>query len=148
MRTLLFALLVVAGTNAIRDGEDLTIAAPTDQPVTDQISCGPNTGSRFLRSYDIDVSYETLRHKIKMSSLLFRVHLGRRGVRIDRGGLDPQLGLAPQRIQPVEIWTRVEPRILDARDHQRGDGEIGIWAERRVCEAADKLIFHGESASE
>jgi hypothetical protein len=57
-------------------GEDITIAVDSDQPQTDGFSCGPNSGSRFLRSYGIDVSYDTLRHKVKTERLLSKLHLG------------------------------------------------------------------------
>jgi hypothetical protein len=57
-------------------GEDVTIAVDGDQPQTDGFSCGPNSGARFLRSYGFDISYDTLRHKVKAESLLFKVHLG------------------------------------------------------------------------
>jgi hypothetical protein len=67
---------VVAGTATVRDGENVTIATPTDQPQTDGFSCGPNSGSRLLRSYGLDVSYAALRRKIKANSLLFKVRLG------------------------------------------------------------------------
>jgi hypothetical protein len=71
-------LFIVAGTKAVQDGENVTIATDSDQPQTDGFSCGPNSGSRLLRSYGFDVSYDTLRHKVKSESLLFKLHLGTR----------------------------------------------------------------------
>jgi hypothetical protein len=73
-------LFVTAGTVAVQDVEDVTIATPHDQPQTDGFSCGPNSGSRFLRSYGIDVSYDALRRKVKAASLIFKAHLGTRPV--------------------------------------------------------------------
>ncbi len=70
--------LLAGPPSTVLHGEDVTIATPTDQPQTDGFSCGPNSGSRFLRSYGIDVSYATLRRVVKSESLLFRFHLGTR----------------------------------------------------------------------
>src|SRR5262249_27157668 len=72
------SFFIVAGTRPAHDGEDVTIATPSDQLQTDRFSCGPNTGSRFLRSYGIDVSYHAPRRQGKAESGLFRFHLGTR----------------------------------------------------------------------
>jgi hypothetical protein len=69
-------LFIVAGTAEVRNGENVTIAVDGTQPQIDGFSCGPNSGSRLLRSYGFDVSYNSLRHKVKKESLLFKLHLG------------------------------------------------------------------------
>jgi hypothetical protein len=71
-------LLHAGGPSTVLHGEDVTIAVDGAQPQTDGFSCGPNSGSRFLRSYGFDVSYDSLRHKVKAESLLFKCHLGTR----------------------------------------------------------------------
>jgi len=43
----------------------------------------------------------------------------------------------------LEIQTGVQPGVFDARDHQRGHGQIGIGAERRVTERVDQSIGDG-----
>jgi hypothetical protein len=70
--------LQAGGVSTSLHAEDVTIAVDGDQPQTDGFSCGPNSGARFLRSYGIDVSYDTLRRKVKAESFLFRMHLGTR----------------------------------------------------------------------
>jgi hypothetical protein len=70
--------LLAGPPSTVLHGEDVTIAVDSTQPQTDGFSCGPNSGSRFLRSYGIDVSYNTLRRVVKSESLLFRFHLGTR----------------------------------------------------------------------
>ena len=47
---------------------------------------------------------------------------------------DARGGLAPESIELVEIRTGVELRIRDARDHQRGNREVGIGTQRDVRE--------------
>jgi Peptidase_C39 like family/RTX calcium-binding nonapeptide repeat (4 copies) len=71
-------LFLLAGGPSVHGGENVTIALDTNQPQTDGFSCGPNSGSRLLRSYGIDASYDALRHKVKAKSLLFKLHLGTR----------------------------------------------------------------------
>src|SRR5262249_8268241 len=58
-------LTVLAGTAEVRNGENVPIAVDGLQQQTDGFSCGPNSGSRLLRSYGFDVSYDSLRHKVK-----------------------------------------------------------------------------------
>jgi len=58
------------------NGENVKIRVPQDQPQTDGWSCGPNSGSRFLRSYGINVSYSTLRSQVQENNLLSKFHLG------------------------------------------------------------------------
>jgi hypothetical protein len=70
--------LQAGGVSTSLHAEDVTIAVDGDQPQTDGFSCGPNSGARFLRSYGIDVSYDTLRRKVRAESFLFRMHLGTR----------------------------------------------------------------------
>ncbi|MBA2227083.1 C39 family peptidase [Thermogemmata fonticola] len=45
----------------VRHCEVVWISVPGGSPQTDNWSCGPNSASRFLRAYGIEVSYETLR---------------------------------------------------------------------------------------
>jgi hypothetical protein len=71
-------LFLQAILSTSQNAEDVTIAVDGDQPQTDGFSCGPNSGARFLRSYGIDVSYDTLRSKVKAESFLFRIHMGTR----------------------------------------------------------------------
>ncbi len=71
-------LSIQAGGVSVHGGENVTIAMDNDQTQTDNFSCGPNSGSRLLRSYGIDASYATLRRKVKAESLLFKCHLGTR----------------------------------------------------------------------
>ncbi len=51
---------LLAGT-FVRFCEVIRISVPGGSPQTDNWSCGPNSASRFLRAYGIEVSYETLR---------------------------------------------------------------------------------------
>jgi Ca2+-binding RTX toxin-like protein len=51
---------VLAGT-FVDFCEVVRISVPGGSPQTDNWSCGPNSASRFLRAYGIEVSYETLR---------------------------------------------------------------------------------------
>jgi Ca2+-binding RTX toxin-like protein len=69
-------LEVFSGQSVCTGGESVTIAMPTDQPQTDGWSCGPNSGSRFLRSYGINVSYQTLRSQVAQDFRLSQFHLG------------------------------------------------------------------------
>jgi hypothetical protein len=69
-------LLVTAGTWVVRNGENVRISVPTDQPQTDGWSCGPNSGSRWLRAYGIDASYAAVRSATSENSLVSRYHLG------------------------------------------------------------------------
>jgi hypothetical protein len=77
-------LRILAGTAEVRNGEDVTITVDHTQPQTDGFSCGPNSGSRLLRSYGFDVSYDFLRHRVKAESLLFKLHLGTRPSVLDK----------------------------------------------------------------
>ena len=54
-------------------------------------------------------------------------------------GRDAPLRLAAEGVELVEVRAGVERRVLDARDHQRGDREVGIGAERGVREAPDEM---------
>ena len=55
--------------------------------------------------------------------------------------VDAQPGLTADRIDAIEIRTRIETRVFDARNHQRGNGEIRIGAERGEGETANQLLF-------
>jgi hypothetical protein len=65
-----------AGQALAANGENVKISVPQDQPQTDGWSCGPNSGSRYLRSYGINVSYSTLRSQIQEDAALSKFHLG------------------------------------------------------------------------
>jgi Ca2+-binding RTX toxin-like protein len=65
-----------AGQGLAVNGESVKISVPQDQAQTDGWSCGPNSGSRYLRSYGINVSYSTLRSQIQENSALSKFHLG------------------------------------------------------------------------
>lgn len=69
-------LSLFAGQALAVNGENVTISVPQDQPQTDNWSCGPNSGSRFLRSYGINVSYNTLRSQVQENNLVSKFQLG------------------------------------------------------------------------
>lgn len=69
-------LFVLAGTWVVRNGEEVRITVPTDQPQNDGWSCGPNSASRLLRAYGIDASYNAVRSLTSENSLVSRFHLG------------------------------------------------------------------------
>jgi len=69
-------LELFAGQAVAVGGENVKIRVPQDQPQTDGWSCGPNSGSRLLRSFGIDVSYSTLRSQVQENNLLSKFHLG------------------------------------------------------------------------
>jgi Ca2+-binding RTX toxin-like protein len=69
-------LELFAGQSLAVGGESVKISVPQDQPQTDGWSCGPNSGSRYLRSYGINVSYNTLRSQIQEDAALSKFHLG------------------------------------------------------------------------
>jgi Ca2+-binding RTX toxin-like protein len=69
-------LEVFSGQSVCTGGESVRIAMPTDQPQTDGWSCGPNSGSRLLRSHGINVSYQTLRSQVAENHALSKFHLG------------------------------------------------------------------------
>lgn len=73
---------ILAG-RSVRNGEDIRIAVPTDQPQIDRWSCGPNSASRFLRAHggipDKEPSvpsYKRVRSRVRENSLLSRFQLG------------------------------------------------------------------------
>lgn len=68
---------VVAGVT-VRNVETVLTAVPTDQPQNDGWSCGPNSGSRFLRAYGINASYASLRSETANDSLVAKLRLGTR----------------------------------------------------------------------
>jgi Ca2+-binding RTX toxin-like protein len=65
-----------AGQHVAVNGESTRIGVPQGQPQTDGWSCGPNSGSRFLRSYGINVSYNTLRSQVQENNAVSKFHLG------------------------------------------------------------------------
>jgi hypothetical protein len=64
------------GDESLSAGERVEIAVPTDQAQTDDWSCGPNSASRLLRSYGINVSYSTLKQAAQNASIVSKYHLG------------------------------------------------------------------------
>jgi hypothetical protein len=69
-----------------------------------------------------------------------RVDPRRRVGRMALGARNAAGGLAAERVELIEIRPRVEPRVLDARDHQGCDGEIGIGAESDLRETLHELF--------
>jgi hypothetical protein len=64
------------GDENLSGGERVHIKVATDSPQTDSWSCGPNSASRLLRSYGINVSYETLRSAAQNSNIISEYGLG------------------------------------------------------------------------
>jgi Ca2+-binding RTX toxin-like protein len=50
-----------AGQAGLTSCESVNLRVPTDQPQTDDWSCGPNSVSRLLRAYNISASYAAVR---------------------------------------------------------------------------------------
>ena len=46
---------------------------------------------------------------------------------------------AAEHVELVEVGTGVELRVLEPRDHQRGDRQIGIGAERRDAKSCERI---------
>ena len=49
-------------------------------------------------------------------------------------------GFHPERVQLIEVRSRIEFRVLDAGNHQRRDRQIGIRAQSGVCKTANQLF--------
>jgi Ca2+-binding RTX toxin-like protein len=64
------------GNEALSEGEHVEITVPDGSPQTDAWSCGPNSGSRFLRSYGYKVSYAKLRAEAQGSNIISDFGLG------------------------------------------------------------------------
>ena len=73
------------------------------------------------------------------------VHPRRRFARHDGRGGHADAGLASERVELIEIRAGIELRVLDPRDHQRRDREIGVRAEGGVREAANELLAHAQA---
>jgi hypothetical protein len=56
------------------------------------------------------------------------------------GDGDAQRGIAAHRVELVDIRSGVEVRVLEPRDHQRGDRQIRIRTERDTREAHHGLL--------
>jgi Ca2+-binding RTX toxin-like protein len=69
-------LLANQGNEALSNGERVEITVPGGSPQTDNWSCGPNSGSRLLRSYGINVSYSQLRADAQDESIISDFGLG------------------------------------------------------------------------
>jgi hypothetical protein len=64
------------GSDPIVDAISIT-GVPTDQPQTDDWSCGPNSAARVLRYYGYDVSYSAARaYRLYHTDLIDRVKMG------------------------------------------------------------------------
>lgn len=64
------------GDETLYNGEHVEITVPDGSPQTDGWSCGPNSGSRLLRSYGFNVSYEQLRSDAQDSNIISDNGLG------------------------------------------------------------------------
>jgi hypothetical protein len=64
------------GNESLKNGEHVEIEVPGGSPQTDNWSCGPNSGSRLLRSYGYDVSYSKLRADAQDSNIISQFGLG------------------------------------------------------------------------
>ncbi len=64
------------GNESLKNGEHVEIEVPGGSPQTDAWSCGPNSGSRLLRSYGYDVSYSKLRADAQDSNIISQFGLG------------------------------------------------------------------------
>lgn len=69
-------LFASRGDETLKNGERVEITVPTGSPQTDAWSCGPNSGSRLLRSYGLDVSYTKLRADARDSNIISQFGLG------------------------------------------------------------------------
>jgi Ca2+-binding RTX toxin-like protein len=64
------------GNESLKNGEHVEITVPGGSPQTDGWSCGPNSGSRLLRSYGYDVSYSNLRSQAQNSNVISQLGFG------------------------------------------------------------------------
>jgi Ca2+-binding RTX toxin-like protein len=69
-------LFASRGDETLSNGEHVEITVPDGSPQTDGWSCGPNSGSRLLRSYGFNVSYEQLRTDAQHSNIISDFGLG------------------------------------------------------------------------
>ena len=64
------------GNESLSDGEHVEITVPDGSAQFDAWSCGPNSGSRLLRSYGLNVSYIKLRADAQDSNIVSDFGLG------------------------------------------------------------------------
>jgi RTX calcium-binding nonapeptide repeat (4 copies)/Peptidase_C39 like family len=64
------------GNETLKNGEHVEITVPDGSAQTDGWSCGPNSGSRLLRSYGYNVSYSQLRADAQQSNIISDYGLG------------------------------------------------------------------------
>lgn len=69
-------LLADQGNESLSNGERVEIKVPGGSAQTDAWSCGPNSGSRLLRSYGINVSYTQLRADAQNNNFLSQFSMG------------------------------------------------------------------------
>ncbi len=69
-------LFASQANETLSGAERVEIDVPTDQPQTDAWSCGPNSGSRLLRAYGLNVSYTQLRADAQDSNIISDYGLG------------------------------------------------------------------------
>lgn len=69
-------LIADQGNESLKHGEHVEITVPGGSPQNDSWSCGPNSASRLLRSYGINVSYATLKSQAQNACLLSQYGLG------------------------------------------------------------------------
>lgn len=64
------------GDETLSNGERVEIAVDTGQPQNDLWSCGPNSGSRLLRAYGLNVSYAQLKQDAQNETIISQYDLG------------------------------------------------------------------------
>lgn len=64
------------GNNTLLGGEHVKITVDGLYPQNDSWSCGPNSASRLLRSYGLNVSYPTLKQEAANSNIISDYGLG------------------------------------------------------------------------
>jgi len=68
---------VLAGRARATECESVRVTnVPINSPQTDNWSCGPNSGSRFLRAYNYDVSYTQFRSDVESEGIISDFGLG------------------------------------------------------------------------
>lgn len=68
---------VLAGRAQVNQSESVRVTnVPTDDPQTDFWGCGPSSGSRFLRAYNVDVSYTKFKSDVESEGIISDFGLG------------------------------------------------------------------------
>lgn len=68
---------VLAGRAKVSQCESVRVTnVPTDDPQTDFWGCGPSSGSRFLRAYNVDVSYTKFKSDVESEGIISDFGLG------------------------------------------------------------------------